>query len=189
VNQRTVFVLVSLLGVLGLATAARADDYAIDPAHSSVAFKISHLGLSWTHGRFNDATGTFVIDAEPAKCAFNLTIKADSIDTGNGMRDTHLRNADFFDTAKFPTITFKSTAVEMVKDGYKVTGDFTMHGVTKPITFNLIGGRTGEFPKGVTRIGFSTETVLKRSAYGMDKFAEAVGDDVYVAISFEGVKK
>ena len=83
-------------------------------------------------------------------------------------------------------MTFKSTAVHPVKGGYEVTGDFTMHGVTKPMTLELVGGRTAEFPKGVTRTGYSAEFVLKRTDFGIDKFLPGVGDKIYVAVSFEG---
>ncbi len=175
----------------GLAAASRApaDDYLLDGAHAAVTFKISHIGLSWTHGRFNDVAGAFVLDPDPTKCSFALQIKAESIDTGNAKRDEHLRSPDFFNVKQFPTMAFKSTAVKEIKDGYQVTGDFTLHGVTKPISFALVGGRKAEFPKGVQRTGFSTELVIKRADFGVDKFADAVGNDVHVAISFEGTKK
>jgi polyisoprenoid-binding protein YceI len=163
--------------------------YTIDGDHSAFTFKISHLGLSWVYGRFNDLSGNFAIDADPAKSSFAVAIKTESIDTANPKRDAHLRNADFFDAKQFPLIAFKSTSVKAIDGGYQVTGDFTMHGVTKPIAFTLKGGKTAEFPKGVNRIGFTTELVLKRSDYGMDKMLIAIGDDVHIAISFEGTKK
>ncbi len=170
--------------------ASAAEAYAIDGAHSAVAFKISHLGLSWTHGRFNELTGEFVIDAaDPAKTSINVEIKADSIDTGNKMRDDHLKSPDFLNTKEFPLVTFKSTAVQPIQNGYRVTGDFTLHGVTKALTFDLVGGRTGEFPQGVHRTGYSTELKLKRSEYGIDKMLDLIGDDVYINISFEGTRK
>lgn len=164
-----------------------ADAYELDKAHAAFNFKISHLGLSWTYGRFNDLAGDFTIDGD--KSAFELKIKTDSIDTGNPMRDTHLKHADFFDAKKFPTISFKSTAVKPTEDGFDVTGDLTMHGVAKSITFPLKGGTKGEFPKGVTRTGYSTELKIKRSDFGMEGFKGAVGDDVYISISFEGTLK
>ena len=169
--------------------ARSADEYAVDGMHAGVNFKISHLGLSWIHGRFNEFSGTFAIDPEPTKCSFSLTIKAESIDTANQKRDDHLRSPDFFNVKQFPTITFKSTSVKAIKDGYEVTGDLTLHGMTKSITFPLLGGRKAEFPKGVERTGYTTEVVLKRSEFGVTKFAEAVGDEVHIAISFEGTKK
>jgi polyisoprenoid-binding protein YceI len=177
------------LVVVVAAAPARAEEYVLDPAHAAVSFKISHLGLSWTHGRFNDVSGSFTLDPNPASCSFSLTIKADSLDTANAKRDQHLKSPDFFNTKQFPTISFKSTSVRAVKDGYAVTGDLTLHGVTKPVTFSLMGGRKAEFPKGVQRTGFSTELVLKRSQFGIEKFAEAVGDDVHISISFEGTRK
>jgi polyisoprenoid-binding protein YceI len=182
----------ALLYVFALSAFAvrAADDYALDAMHSAVTFKISHLGLSWIHGRFNDVAGNFTIDPDNAgKCAFELTVKAQSIDTGNTKRDDHLRSPDFFNVRQFPQLTFKSTGVKAVKDGYEVTGDLTLHGATRSLTFTLVGGRKAEFPKGVQRTGYSTELVLKRSDFGMDKMTEAIGDEVHIAISFEGVKK
>jgi polyisoprenoid-binding protein YceI len=172
------------------APAWSADDYVVDGMHSGVNFKISHLGLSWIHGRFNDFSGTFTIDpADAGKSSFGMTIKAESIDTNNQKRDDHLRSPDFFNAKQFPAITFKSTAVKATKGGYQVTGDLTLHGVTRSITFDLVGGKPAEFPKGVQRTGYSTELVLKRSEFGVDKFAEMLSDEVHVAISFEGTKK
>jgi polyisoprenoid-binding protein YceI len=171
------------------APARAADNYAIDAMHAGVNFKISHLGLSWIHGRFNDFSGSFTLDPDPARCSFSMTIKAESIDTAMPKRDQHLRSPDFFNVKQFPAITFQATGVKAIKDGYEVTGDLTMHGVTRPITFSLVGGRTAEFPKGVQRTGFSTELVLKRADFGIDKFPEMLGADVHVAISFEGVRK
>lgn len=189
-RQRLLTCGIALLGLMAVAPCARADDYVLDGMHTGVNFKISHIGLSWTYGRFNDVTGAFTLDAaDPSKCAFELAIKVSSIDTNNGKRDDHLRSPDFFNTTQYPVISFKSTTVKPVKDGYEVTGDLTMHGVKKATTFTLLGGRKAEFPKGVTRTGFSTEVVLKRSDFGMDKMKQAIGDDVYISISFEGVKK
>jgi polyisoprenoid-binding protein YceI len=184
-----VFLTATLFAVLGAAAPARADDYLVDPVHSGVTFKIAHAGLSLIPGRFDDFSGNFTVDADPAKCSFGLTIKVDSIDTNNGKRDEHLRSPDFFNSKQYPALTFKSTAVKAVKDGYEVTGDFTLHGVTKPITFTLAGGKKAEFPKGMQRTGFSTELTLKRSEFGMDKFPDMLGDEVHVAVSFEGTKK
>jgi polyisoprenoid-binding protein YceI len=171
------------------ADAVRADEYTLDPAHTAVTFKVSHLGLSWTHGRFNEVSGGFLIEANPAACQFALSIKVDSLDTGNPKRDGHLRSPDFFNSKQFSLITFKSNVVKPIKDGYEVTGDLTLHGVTKSVTFNLLGGRKAEFPKGVQRTGFSAELALKRSEFEMDKMTDAIGDAVHIAISFEGTKK
>ncbi|MFL5341647.1 MAG: YceI family protein [Gemmataceae bacterium] len=183
--MRKGFIVVAAL--LVLAPVARAQHYAVDPAHAGVNFRVTHVGLSWTFGRFNDVSGEFTVDG--ANSTFALTIKADSVDTGNKQRDGHLCSPDFFNVKQFPQITFKSTAVKPVEGGLDVTGDFTMHGVTKPMTFTLKGGNTAELPKGVKRTGYTTELVLKRSEYGMDKMIPGAGDDVHVAISFEGTAK
>jgi polyisoprenoid-binding protein YceI len=167
-----------------------ADDYAVDPAHTSIGFKISHLGLSWVHGRFDGFSGGFAIDPDdPAKSAFALTINAETIDTNNQKRDDHLRSPDFFNVKQYPAISFKSTSVKAIPDGYQVTGELTMHGATRPLTLNLTGGKKMEFPKGVARTGFSTDLTLKRSEFGMEKFNPMVGDDVVISVSFEGTKK
>ena len=191
ISFRDVLLAAVLPCVSTMAGAVRgADDYVVDTMHAGVNFKISHLGLSWIHGRFNDFSGSFTLDPDnPGSGSFNLSIKAESIDTNNSKRDAHLRSPDFFNVKQFPEITFKSTAIKPIQDGYELTGDFTLHGVTKPITFTLHGGRKAEFPKGIQRTGFSTDLIIKRSEFGVDKFAGAVGEDVNVAVSFEGTKK
>jgi polyisoprenoid-binding protein YceI len=182
--------LAPIFAAVVFAVPALADDYVIDGMHSGVNFKISHLGLSWIHGRFDNFTGNFTIDpADPGKSSFTLNIKADSIDTNNQKRDDHLRSPDFFNVKQFPAITFKSTSVKAAKDGFQVTGDLTMHGQTKSVTFTLVGGKPAEFPKGVQRTGYSTDLVLKRSEFGIEKFTEMLSDEVHVAVSFEGTRK
>jgi polyisoprenoid-binding protein YceI len=180
------------MAVFGIMAApVRAADYTVEDFHSSVTFKVSHLGISEVHGRFNDMAGSFEIDKdEPGKCSFTLTVKTESVDTNNKKRDDHLRSPDFFNVKQFPAITFKSTKVTLAKDkSYLVTGDLAMHGKTKPISFNLKGGKEIEFPKGTKRVGFTTELTLKRSDFGMDFMVAAIGDEVQIAISFEGTTK
>jgi polyisoprenoid-binding protein YceI len=158
--------------------------------HTAAVFKISHLGLSWTYGRFNDVSGDFVIDAaDPTGMSFAVSIKTESVDTGNGKRDGHLKSPDFFNAKQFPLITFKSTSVKAVAGGYDVTGDLTMHGVTKSINLPLRGGRTAEFPPGKQRTGFAGDLILRRGEFGMTNMANAIGDEVYISVSFEGTKK
>ncbi len=192
-NRRFLLLLVTFLFLTGAAGQVRAaDNYGIDPMHSGVNFKISHVGLAWIYGRFNSYSGSFTIDPDdPGKCTFELKINTESIDTNNKTRDTHLRSPDFFNVKQFSAITFESTGVKAIKDGYEVTGNLTMHGVTKPVTFALIGGKKAEFPKGTPRTGYSTDLIIKRSEFGVGKeqFAGALGDEVHVAISFEGVQK
>jgi polyisoprenoid-binding protein YceI len=178
-----------LVAASGSVAVQAADTYQIDPAHTAVTFKISHLGLSWTHGRFNEVSGRFAIDsADPGRSSFELSMKPESVDTANSKRDEHLRSPDFFNVKQFPVISFTSTSVKPIQGGYEVTGDVTLHGATRSITFPLSGGRTAEFPPGVKRTGYSTQFKLKRSDFGMDKMIGAVGDEIYVSISFEGVK-
>lgn len=171
-------------------SAFAADEYAYDLVHSSVGFKARHLDISWIHGRFNEVEGKFSLDRQtPSKSTFELTIKADSVDTANKARDEHLRQPDYFDTKQFPTIEFKSTSTKAIADGYEVTGDFTMHGKTKQITLVLKGGKELDF-KGMKRVGFSTELSLKRSDFGFDKSAIGpIGDEALIFIDCEGVRK
>lgn len=171
------------------AEADGADTYTIDPAHTDVSFKISHLGLARILGRFNDVAGNFVIDpANPSASSFMMTIKVDSIDTNQKQRDEHLRSPEFFDVARFAEISFQSTSVKPVTGGLEVSGDFTLHGVTRPLTMRLLGGGSAEFPPGVQRTGYTTDLIIRRSDYGMITYPGVVGDDVALSISFEGVK-
>ncbi len=189
--MRKAFLASVFVAMLSVAEPVRAaDEFAVDGVHSSVTFKISHLGLSWIHGRFNDFSGSFVLDPEDAaKCSFSLVIKPESVDTNNQKRDEHLRAPDYFNVKQFPVFAFKSTAVKAIKDRYEVTGNLTLHGVTKPVSFTLVGGKKAEFPKGVQRVGYTTELTIKRSEFGVDKDINAIGDDVHIAISLSCAKK
>src|SRR4029077_1812864 len=113
---RLAIVLIACVAFAANSSSAVANDYAIDPIHSSVTFKAEHMGISWVHGRFNSFSGSVSYDkADPAKSSFEMTIKADSVDSGNKQRDLHLMNADFFDAKQFANITFKSTSVKAAK--------------------------------------------------------------------------
>lgn len=175
--------------VLTCAPAFAADTYEIDAVHSAFLFRVKHLGVSYSYGRFNEATGKFTIDsADPTKNTIEIDVKADSIDTANAGRDKHLKGPDFFNTVEFPTLSFKSTSFKK-KDGnkYEVAGDLTIHGVTKQVTTEaeLVG--TGKHPKsGAPIAGWETTLVIKRSDYGMSYGLEGIGDDVTLTISIEG---
>ncbi len=190
-TRRLIVLFLALMFLTACAALEAADPFVVDPTHSSVVFKIQHAGISSIFGRFNEMSGDFMIDKQdPANSSFALNIKASSVDTNNAARDKHLRSPDFFNTKQFPALTFKSTSVRRVEKGYEVTGDFTMHGVTKQITFVLEGGsKEIEFPKGRKRIGFTTALTLKRSDFGMDKGAGVLGEDVHVEIGMEAVQK
>lgn len=188
-----VWILTLLVGTVACAAgraASAADEYAYDLVHSSVSFKARHLDISWIHGRFNEVDGKFSLDRQdPSKSTFELTIKADSVDTANKARDEHLRQPDYFDTKQFPTIEFKSTSTKAIAGGYEVTGDFKMHGKTRKITLVLKGGKEIEF-NGMKRVAFSTELSLKRSDFGFDKSAIGlIGDEALIFIDCEGVRK
>jgi polyisoprenoid-binding protein YceI len=178
-----------LVAVSLLAPVQAADEYAYDGVHSSVSFKARHLDISWIHGRFNQVEGKFTIDkADPSKSKFELKVHADSVDTGNKARDEHLRQPDYFDTKQFPFIEFKSTSAKAVKGGYEVTGDFTMHGVTKKVTLQLQGGSEIEFNKKKI-VAFATEVKLKRSDFNFDKSQIGlIGDEAIILIDCEGVR-
>lgn len=173
----------------------RADDYTVDPSHTSVIFGISHLGYSFTYGRFDKVSGAFTLDpAKPDAASFTLTIDAASIDTNDAKRDDHLRGPDFLNTGEFPIISFKSNKVAVEKQGestvYVVSGDLTMHGETKPVTLQLQKLGEGPGPTGQGfHTGFNCQTKLNRSEWGMTKMIPHIGDEVAITISFEGVRK
>jgi len=176
--------------ILGISsTTSASDHYEIDVEHTSVNFKVTHLGISWVHGRFNELNGSALLDADPTKSSISMNIKVDSIDTKVKKRDEHLLSADFFDAKTHPEIVFKSTSIRPTKRGLEVNGTVTLHGKTKPLTFDLIGGKTAEFPPGVHRVGYSTSFVLKRSDFDMNTMPGAIGDEVHAEISFEAIKK
>jgi len=143
--------------------------YTIDPSHSRIGFVARHAMVTKVRGSFNEFTGTGFFDAEnPAASHLELTIEAASIDTRNADRDGHLRSNDFFDMEQFPQITFVSTAVEAVDDAtYRVTGDLTIKGVTKPVTVDFEYGGTATDPFGNDRLGFDGSVVINRKDWGV----------------------
>lgn len=184
----------SLIAVLVLTIAGSlahaADTFKVDPVHAFVAFRIKHLDVSYSYGRFNNPTGTVTWDsADPTKSSINIEVKTDSVDTDNEKRDAHLKGPDFFDAKQFPTISFKSTAIKAAGENkFEVTGDLTLHGVTKSITINL--DKTGEKQTQMGyRAGWETMFKIKRSDYGMTNMVGPVGDEVDLVVSIEGVKQ
>ncbi len=144
-------------------------EYKIDPAHSTIGFSIKHYEINWVSGRFKDFTGTIRYDeADMSKSAVEFTAKVESIDTGIAPRDNHLRTADFFDVAKYPELTFKSTRVERKgKDNYILHGDFTLKGVTKQVQLPFTVTGAIKDPRGNTRFGIAAHTKLDRRDYGI----------------------
>src|SRR5918994_2025195 len=163
--------------------------WAIDAAHSNAEFAIKHLMISTVRGRFADLTGTVELDADnPANSSVNVSINVASIDTRQEQRDEHLRSADFFDVANFPVLTFKSTKI--VPDGgeFRVEGDLTIRGITRPVTLRVTEeGRTRD-PWGGERIGFSGSTKINRRDFGLtwnqvlEAGGFAVGDEVKITL-------
>ena len=176
-----------LVGLLGGAALAPADTFKLDPVHSQVVFQVEHMGVSKIFGRFNTIQGSFTLDDDPSKVSFEATVPVESLDTGTAARDKHLKSPDFFNVKQFPDITFKSTAVKKTGDNYELTGDLTLHGVTKSITVTLT--KIGQAQvQGAERAGFDAQFTIKRSDYGMTFMMGPVGDEVSLMINLEGVK-
>ena len=187
-------ILVSTLATALLATAwaaSAADTYQIDPVHSFANFSIGHLGIGLVRGFFSDIAGTIVFDGKDAsKDAVEVTIKTASVNTHVDKRDEDLRSPNFFEVEKYPTMTFKSTKIAKKDRSYSVTGDFTLHGVTKTITVTAKHLGAGKDPWGGFRAGFAADFTIKRSDYGM-KYdpPPAIADTVDISVAFEAVKK
>jgi polyisoprenoid-binding protein YceI len=170
--------------------------YNIDPAHSVIGFSIRHLEIAWVEGRFKDFKGTINFnDADVTKSSVEFAAKVESIDTGVEQRNAHLRTADFFDVAKYPEMTFKSTRVERKgKNGYLLIGDFTLRGVTKQVQLPFTVTGAIKDPWGNTRFGVSAETKIDRRDYGitwgktLDNGGLDVGNEVTIELQLEAVK-
>jgi polyisoprenoid-binding protein YceI len=168
----------------------------IDPVHSNVEFAVKHLMISTVKGSFTDVEGEIVIvDGDPARSSVTATLKAASIDTRTGQRDDHLRSADFLDAANFPEITFKSTRISGDKSEFKVVGDLTIRGVTRPVTLDVTNEGAGKDPWGGDRVAFSATTKLDRRDFGLtwNQAIEAggvlVGNDVKISVDVQAVKQ
>jgi polyisoprenoid-binding protein YceI len=187
------------LAALALGTAllsagqAMADDYTIDKQgqHAFIDFKISHLGFSYIYGTFKDWEGTFSFDAKkPEASKIDVTLKTTSVDTNHAERDKHIRTADFLDVAKFPEAKFVSTSVKSTGEGTAdVTGNLTLHGVTKPVVIAAKFLGEGKDPWGGYRAGFEGTTTIKLKDFDIQKDLGPKSQELELSISFEGVKK
>jgi len=183
-------VLPALALLLSSGAVQAADTFKVDPVHTFVAFRVKHLNVSYTYGRFNEPEGKIVIDADPAKSSIELKVQVDKIDTANAGRDTHLKGADFFNAEEFPEITFKSTAIKASGEKkWEVTGDLTLHGVTKSVVITLDHIGTGKGMKGEVRTGFEGMFSIKRSEYGMSGMMQGIGDEVNLWVAIEGIQE
>lgn len=169
----------------------------IDPTHSSVSFSIKHMMIAKVHGAFEKLSGALTLDsADITKSSIQTSIEAASINTREAQRDTHLKSADFFDVEKYPTLNFLSKKIERDGDDLKVTGDLTIHGVTKEVAL-AVEGPTAEItdPYGNIKIGISATTKIKRKDFGLGWNAalEAggvlVGDDVAITLDVQFAKQ
>ena len=169
----------------------------LDPAHSSAEFKVKHMMISNVKGSFSGLSGTLTEHTtDSTLSSVEASVDIDSISTGDAQRDGHLKSADFFDAEKFPAMRFKSTKVERKSEGeYRVTGDLTIHGVTKPVTFAVEGPTApGKDPWGNTRIGISATTKINRKDFGLTWNAALetggilVGEDVQITVEAQFIK-
>lgn len=190
-----VLVLFGALAWLPLAAHAEQARWNLDPDHSTIEFRVAHMIVSKSTGRFTDFSGFIDMDAEAGTVkAIEATIKAGSVNTNHEKRDAHIRNVDFLDVEHYPTITFKMKSYKKAAEGFLAVGDFTLHGVTKEVTLaGQYNGATKD-PWGNTRAGFSAEGKLNRKDFGMvwnktlDSGGLVVGDEVQIRLEIECIK-
>ena len=163
-------------------------EFEVDNVHSTVMFRIQHAGISYFYGRFNKMSGTFKLDREDVpKSYFNIEIKTSSIDTNSSKRDKHLKSPDFFNAKQFPVISFESTNVKRTgKYDFEVTGQLSLHGVTKEITLTLQYFGTVENPRFGMLSAVESTFTIKRSDFGITAFPDNLGDEVRITVSVEG---
>ena len=188
----------TLAAVVTFPSPAATTTWQIDPQHTSAGFSVKHLMISTVRGQFKGVTGNVNWDDQDInKSTVEVTIDANTVDTGEPKRDADLKSANFFDVAKYPAITFKSKKIEQVSAGkLKVTGDLTIHGVTKEAVLD-VEGPSGPVkdPWGNTRVALNATTKVNRQEYGvkwnasMDGGGVVVSDDVYITIDLEMIKK
>ena len=184
--MKRIFFLLALIGCASLCV-AETQTWQIDPAHTSSQFSVRHLGISTVRGVFQKTSGTVTWDpADPTKTQIDATIDATSVDTRVQMRDNDLRSAHFFDVAKYPTITFKSKHAEAAGAGkLKVTGDLTIHGVTKEVVLDVDGPSAPMTAMGGMRMGAEATTKVNRNDFGVSGAPGAVGNDIQIVIDVE----
>jgi polyisoprenoid-binding protein YceI len=181
------FALVILAGLSGTAQ-AQIEKYVLDKPHTQIMFSIDHLGFSRSSGKFTDYAGEIMWDkGEPEKSSVNVTIQTASLDLGDATWNEHTTSPRFFDAAQFPTMTFKSTSIQKTGDNTaNITGDLTLHGVTKPVTLAAMLRKEGKHPMAEKMAaGFAATAKIKRSDFGMSEAVPFVGDDVDITIEVE----
>ncbi len=166
--------------------------YKVDTVHSAVNFKIEHMKVSHTLGRFNKVTGTLNLTKDPAASSVALSVEAGSIFTADKKRDQHLKGPDFLNVAQFPTVEFKSTKLEATSGAnYRVTGDLKLHGVTKSVVadFEHVGSGASMMDPKMFLTGFTGTLNIKRTDFGMDKLVGPAGDNIELTIAIEGLRQ
>jgi polyisoprenoid-binding protein YceI len=167
-----------------------ADSYTVDPRHTHPSYEINHFGWSTQRGRFDNVTGTISLDRAAKTGSMEVSIDASSISTGVGKLDEHLRSEDFFNVAKYPSITFKAARIEFNGDApASVPGEITIAGVSKPATLTITRFGCGPHPIFKKYVcGAEASTIIKRSEFGMIKYLPALGDDVKLLINVEAFR-
>ncbi|MGD8211360.1 MAG: YceI family protein [Desulfobacterales bacterium] len=188
-----IIMFIIVLGMLAILSslAQAAETYKLDPMHTSIVFRVKHLGVAYVYGRFNGPSGTFVFDeTSPSKSAIEMQAETNNIDTAVEKRDTHLKSPDFFNTGEYPTVSFKSKSVKKLNEAvYEVSGDLTLLGKTRPITVEVNATGAGKDPWGNFRRGFETSFSIKRSDFGMTFMLGGVSDEVNLTVSVEGIRQ
>jgi len=177
------------LSLVCAGSAVAADSYRFDPVHTQVVFYVNHLGFSNSSGRFHVADGSFQFDEKDwGNASVQATINVNSLDMGDATWKEHVLSARFFEADKYPTMTFKSTKVESVGDSaLKISGDLTLHGVTKSVVLDAKVNKLGQHPMlRRAAAGFTATTKLKRSDFGMTQMLPMIGDEVDIRIEVEG---
>jgi polyisoprenoid-binding protein YceI len=185
------FIFVLGLLVIVSSVAYAAETYKLDPGHSSIVFRVKHLGIAYVYGRFNGPTGSIVFDeSAPSKSAIEMQAETKNVDTALEKRDTHLKSPDFFNAGEYPLVSFKSKSVKKLNENtYEVSGDLTLLGKTRPITVKVNGTGAGKDPWGNFRRGFETSFSIKRSNFGMNFMMGGVSDEVNLTVSVEGIRQ
>lgn len=192
-NHVKTLLLASALTTAGFATfsaQAAPATYKVDQAHTTAQFVIGHLGVSRTVGRFNELEGSYRIDNDnPSSNSVEITIQAASIDSNHQKRDDHLRSPDFLDVKQFPTLSFKSTGYKGGADKGVLSGNLTLHGVTKPVSFDVEKVGEGKDPWGGYRSGFVAKATIQRSEFGVSYFIPGVTDATDITLFVEGIRQ
>jgi polyisoprenoid-binding protein YceI len=186
--MRTRFLNLVAIAIIVAPAFGQIQSWSIDPAHSSAQFAVRHMGISTVRGAFTKVSGSVQYDpADPTKTTIDSTIDANSVDTRVEMRDNDLRSPNFFDVAKYPSLTFKSKRVEVAGTGkLKVTGDLTIRGVIKEVVLDVDGPSAAvKDPSGSLHIGAGASTNINRKDFGVNGAGPMVGDDVTITIDLE----